>query len=80
MPNGFDHVRFLLEQEQREVANFWTRTNVFLLIHTAALGAVVAGLSSNPSMRGEFVVAATGGVVASVVWLQAHRMSCFYSS
>ena len=73
-PVNEDRVRFFLELHYKEVAAFWTRKNVFLVV-------MAAGLAGVATVKGDeyvkFVIALLA-LVVTAAWLRVYHMSCYY--
>ena len=81
MRDNSDHLKFLIEQSYKEVAVFWTRTNVFLVVETAALGAV-GSIFTHTTQGATSVLTlafAALGALSCLVWFQAVKMSRHYN-
>jgi hypothetical protein len=73
-----ERVRFLLEVHYNEVAAFWTRTNVFIVVMGAALaGMLSTSVAGNESVK--FLISLIG-LIVSAAWWQVNRMSAYYQA
>lgn len=72
-------VHFLIEQAHQEVANFWTRMNVFLAINSGGVAAVAAWLTSDhPPPFGVVTIFIVASGLFCCIWLVVIKMSQYY--
>lgn len=73
-------INFLIDQAYKEVNISWIRTNIFLVLSIAALGAVISGMSRENELDPGIVLGISiAGFLFSVIWLQVNRMSRYYA-
>ena len=72
-------LKFLIEQHFKEVAHFWTRTNVFLITNVAAFGGVLSKIySENPLSTVPLIIISLLGLAFCVIWYHVNRVAVYY--
>lgn len=74
-----DDFKFLIEQHYKEVNNYWTRNNVFVVIVIAAFGGLISNLfSENPMPEYIVFILSIFGIIFCIIWQKVNKMSVYY--
>lgn len=75
----FQELKFLIEQHYKEVAHFWTRTNILLITNVAAFGGVLSKIYTENSLNTTpRIIISLLGLLFCCIWFVVNRITVYY--